>query len=132
MVATFGLGKPLTANESFEALEVRATPVYAPTPGAERESTKPSENPRWYTVRDFRARYGPQQSVTTHAARKWPQILLKRERTDNLLELQLWLRRSQAIAARQRFALKHPEVARQDDASVARRDGNQFRVIDLR
>jgi hypothetical protein len=132
MMATFRLGKPLTANESLKALEVRAAPVYAPAPRAERESTKPSENLRWHAVRDYRARYGPQQRITTHAAREWPQILLQGERMDDLLDLQLRVRRSQSIAARQCFALEQPEVARQDDTSVACRDGNQFRVIDLR
>jgi hypothetical protein len=76
MMATFGLGKPLTPNESLKALEVRAAPVYAPAPRAERKSTKPPENPWWHAVRDYRARYRPQQRVTTHAAREWPQILL--------------------------------------------------------
>lgn len=43
-MGTFGLGKPLSANESLKALDVRTAPVYAPAPSAERESTKPSES----------------------------------------------------------------------------------------
>jgi hypothetical protein len=132
MVATFGLRKPLTANESLKALEVRAPPVYAPAPRAEHESTKPSKNPQWHAVRDYRARNGPEQRVTPHAAREWPQILLEGERMDNLLGLHLGVRRSQSIATRQCFALEQPEFARQDDTSVPCRDGDQFRVIDLR
>lgn len=113
-----GPSEPPAATEPLQLLEVRAAPVNASAARAVRESTKPSKNPRWHASLNVGARRWFDHGVAAHAARERPQFLLQGERVNDLLDLQLRVRRSQSVSACDCLVLEQPEVARQKDTST--------------